>query len=66
MDILYINKNERIIVEGREINNVYFIVSGRFETTKSLILYQQTGISSLESKINVSYQHQIIINLAIC
>lgn len=53
MDIIKAKRGDKIIVEGNPTINIYFVLSGKFDTTKNLILRQQKGLSSLESKFKV-------------
>ena len=53
MEIIKAKRGDQIIIEGNPTINIYFVLSGKFDTTKNLILRQQKGLSSLESKFKV-------------
>ena len=49
MEFMDINKGEMLFSEGKEVESIYFLVSGTFETYKPLILTQQKGVSTIVS-----------------
>ena len=45
MEFMDVNKGEILYSEGKEVESLYFLVSGSFETFKPLVLTQDKGIS---------------------
>ena len=47
MEFMDVNKGEILYSEGKEVESLYFLVSGSFETFKPLVLTQDKGISTI-------------------
>ena len=48
MEILNVSKEESLYFENNEAQNIYFVVSGMFETSKSLLHIKERGKFEIE------------------